>query len=82
MIRRVSGLESTRCLEELYLAKQRLPLGEALTFDQASIDGIKVQSPSAGQLGTTEFWRRYAFGSEIIHSHPAHSRRKFSCSGK
>ena len=38
----LSGLESATCLEELHVAKQRLPRGHRFAIDQASINGIKV----------------------------------------
>ena len=38
----VCGLETARCLEELHVAKQRLPQGERFAIDRASIDGIKA----------------------------------------
>lgn len=43
----VCGLESARCLEELHVARQRLARGQTFAIDQASIDGIKVQQPTA-----------------------------------
>lgn len=40
------GLESARYLEELHVAKQRLPHGQRFTIDRASIDGIKARRAS------------------------------------
>lgn len=73
----LSGLESAVCLEELHVAKQRLPRGQRFAIDQASINGIKVvmvvfsnfvcmfiQIPDIGPgASTTEYGRRLGQGS-------------------
>jgi protein phosphatase 1 regulatory subunit 42 len=36
----VSGLESLLCLEELHISNQRLPPGQSLVFDPASLEAV------------------------------------------
>lgn len=48
----VCGLETARCLEELHVAKQRLPEGERFTIDRTSIDGIKASCDVVDVVGS------------------------------
>lgn len=50
----LSGLESAVCLEELHVAKQRLPRGKRFAIDQASISAIKVVSSLSRFASDTE----------------------------